>query len=298
MNLDRIANIATAMIEDIDSIHALSLYKHLESGKMLRSKLVLSIIDTDEAYRLCAIIELIQSASLLHDDVIDSSDLRRGKPSLNAKFGNKNAIMLGDILYSRAFFELSHFPCDIAKVLSQSVVSLSVGELEDVLLEETFNANEEKYLKMIGYKSASLIAASSQCAALLGNKDSHKLYYDYGFNLGMAFQIIDDILDITQDSSKLGKPALSDYKSGKTTLPYIYLYHSLSQDKQAWLKSLFKKEISKEAEEELHSMLLGNPLKQARQKALEYGNKALNIAQKLNNQKLYSIITTMIERDF
>ena len=298
MNLDRIANIATAMIEDIDSIHALSLYKHLESGKMLRSKLVLSIIDTDEAYRLCAIIELIQSASLLHDDVIDSSDLRRGKPSLNAKFGNKNAIMLGDIIYSRAFFELSHFPCDIAKVLSQSVVSLSVGELEDVLLEETFNANEEKYLKMIGHKSASLIAASSQCAALLDNKDSHKLYYDYGFNLGMAFQIIDDILDITQDSSKLGKPALSDYKSGKTTLPYIYLYHSLSQDKQAWLKSLFKKEISKEAEEELQSMLLGNPLKQARQKALEYGNKALDIAQKLNNQKLYSIITTMIERDF
>lgn len=298
MELDRIANIATAMVEDIDSIHALSLYKYLENGKMLRSKLVLSIIDTDEAYRLCAIIELIQSASLLHDDVIDSSDLRRGKPSLNAQFGNKNAIMLGDILYSRAFFELSYFPSEIAQALSQSVVHLSVGELEDVLLEESFNADEEKYLKMIGHKSASLIAASTQCAALLSNNDSHKLYYDYGFNLGMAFQIIDDILDITQDSLKLGKPALSDYKTGKTTLPYIYLYHSLPKDKQIWLKSLFKQDISKEAKEELQAALLQNPLQQARQKALEYGNEALNIAQKLNNQKLCDIISSMIERDF
>lgn len=298
MELDKIANIATSMVEDIDSTHALSLYKHLESGKMLRSKLVLSIIDTDEAYKLCAIIELIQSASLLHDDVIDSSDLRRGKPSLNAQFGNKNSIMLGDILYSRAFFELSNFSRDIAKVLSQSVVHLSIGELEDVALEDSFNAEEEKYLNMIGYKSASLIAASAQCAALLDNKDSHKLYYDYGFNLGMAFQIIDDILDITQDSSKLGKPALSDYKSGKTTLPYIYLYNSLSQDKQSWLKSLFKQDLSKEIKEELQTMLLHSPLQQSRQKALEYGNKALNIAQTLNNKKLHSIITTMIWRDF
>ena len=421
MELDRIAKLATEMIADINSDEALTLYKHLESGKMLRSKLVLSVVDSDEAYRLCAIIELIQSASLLHDDVIDSSDLRRGKPSLNAQFGNKNAIMLGDILYSRAFFELSHFPKSIAQSLSKSVVELSVGELEDVNLEQSFNEYEEKYLSMIGHKSASLIAASAECAALLksevelldsknmessgenarglefatnchierseissmeskkdfspmaqndkkldssGNmdkdpaevslsdfsketsfcgsqgggegsylkvseradttksvksiktrqscsffskettqspdssKDIHKLYYDYGFNLGMAFQIIDDILDITQDSTKLGKPALSDFKSGKTTLPYIYLYHALPKEKQVWLKSLFKQDLNAKDAQELKDLLLDSPLQKAREKALEYGNKALHIASMLNNQKLYAIIQAMIERDF
>lgn len=326
MRLERIVELATEMIADINSSDALTLYKYLESGKMLRSKLVLSIVDTSEAYRLCAIIELIQSASLLHDDVIDSSDLRRGKPSLNAQFGNKNAIMLGDILYSRAFFELSHFPKDIAQSLSKSVMELSVGELEDVNLEKDFNTNEKRYLDMIGHKSASLIAASAECASLLTNgfnkqsshdldsiefdgqirenldsinkKDIHKLYYDYGFNLGMAFQIIDDILDITQDSAKLGKPALSDFKSGKTTLPYIYLYHTLPKEKQAWLQSLFKKDLDTTELQELKALLLDSPLQQAREKALEYGNKALAIASSLNNQKLYSIIQTMIERDF
>ena len=421
MELDRIAKLATEMIADINSDEALTLYKHLESGKMLRSKLVLSVVDSDEAYRLCAVIELIQSASLLHDDVIDSSDLRRGKPSLNAQFGNKNAIMLGDILYSRAFFELSHFPKSIAQSLSKSVVELSVGELEDVNLEQSFNEYEEKYLSMIGHKSASLIAASAECAALLksevellnsknmessgenarglefatnchierseissmdskkdfspmaqndkkldssgnmdkdpaevslsefsketsfcgsqgggegsylkvseradttksvksiktrqscsffskettqspdSNKDIHKLYYDYGFNLGMAFQIIDDILDITQDSTKLGKPALSDFKSGKTTLPYIYLYHALPKEKQVWLKSLFKQDLNAKDAQELKDLLLDSPLQKAREKALEYGNKALHIASMLNNQKLYAIIQAMIERDF
>ena len=420
MELDRIAKLATEMIADINSDEVLTLYKHLGSGKMLRSKLVLSVVDSDEAYRLCAIIELIQSASLLHDDVIDSSDLRRGKPSLNAQFGNKNAIMLGDILYSRAFFELSHFPKSIAQSLSKSVVELSVGELEDVNLEQSFNEYEEKYLSMIGHKSASLIAASAECAALLkdevnldsknmessgenarglefatnchierseissmeskkdfspmaqndkklgssenmdkdpaevslsdfsketsfcgsqgggegsylkvseradttksvksiktrqscsffskettqspdSSKDIHKLYYDYGFNLGMAFQIIDDILDITQDSTKLGKPALSDFKSGKTTLPYIYLYHELPKEKQVWLKSLFKQDLNAKDAQELKDLLLDSPLQKAREKALEYGNKALHIASMLNNQKLYAIIQAMIERDF
>ena len=331
MDLDRVARLTTEMIADINSDDALALYKYLESGKMIRSKLVLSIVNNNDAYRLCAIIELIQSASLLHDDVIDSSDLRRGKPSINAQFGNKNAIMLGDILYSRAFFELSHFPKSIAQSLSKSVVELSVGELEDVKIEKSFNESEERYLNMIRHKSASLIAASAECAALLKNQENtqnssfsaknityeehkcklaketiqidntsklHKLYYDYGFNIGMAFQIIDDILDITQDSVKLGKPALSDFKTGKTTLPYIYLYHTLSKEKQAWLKSLFKQDLNAKDARELKTLLLDSPLQKAREKALEYGNKALNIASMLNNEKLYSTIQTMIERDF
>ncbi|RDU67665.1 octaprenyl-diphosphate synthase [Helicobacter didelphidarum] len=298
MGLERVANIALEILQNTQSKEAISLYKELECGKMLRSKLVLSIVENESAYRLCAIIELIQSASLLHDDVIDESLLRRGKTSINAKFGNKTAIMLGDILYSNAFFELSKFDSQIAQSLSQSVSLLSIGELEDVSLEQSFNNNEQKYLDMITHKSASLIAASAECAAILATHENHRDYYKYGLYLGMAFQIIDDILDITQKSENLGKPALSDFCSGKTTLPYIYLYHELDNDKKAWLKSLFKKNLNTDDFEHLHSLLLENPIKKAKQKALFYGNFALQIAQKVKNKKLESIINTMIERDF
>ncbi len=298
MNLDKISKNALKIIENTKSKIALDLYKHLENGKMLRSKLVLSIIDNEEAYKLCAIIELIQSASLLHDDVIDESRLRRGKQSLNAKFGNKNSIMLGDILYSSAFFELSRFTPQIAQILSKSVSQLSIGELEDVSLEESFNDNEGMYLNMIQNKSASLIAASSQCAAILNNEINHEDYYIYGLNLGMAFQIIDDILDITQDSNSLGKPALSDYKNGKTTLPYIYLYKELDENKKEWLKRAFKQELDSNKSRELKDMLLGKPIQKAKQKAIEYGNISLEISKKINNKKLQSIISDMIERDF
>ncbi len=298
MNLNKISQIALQIIQTTKSKSALDLYAHLETGKMLRSKLVLSIVENEKAYKLCAIIELIQNASLLHDDVIDESVLRRGKPSLNAKFGNKNAIMLGDILYSSAFFELSKFTPQIAQILSQSVCRLSVGELEDVMLEEEFNSNEEVYLNMIENKSASLIAASSQCAAILKGEMNHKDYYMYGLNLGMAFQIIDDILDITQNSCDLGKPALNDYKGGKTTLPYIYLYKEMNDSQKKWLKTLFKKDLSSEQSEELRQMLLKNPIKKAKQKAIDYGCVALDIAKTTGNQKLQSIISDMIERSF
>ncbi|RDU70737.1 polyprenyl synthetase family protein [Helicobacter aurati] len=292
------------------------LYKQLQEGKMLRSKLILNIINHELAYLLCAIIELIQSASLLHDDVIDESELRRGKPSLNAEFGNKNAIMLGDILYSRAFYELSKFHPLIAQNLSLSVSKLSIGELEDVFLEQKFNTNENEYLQMIEHKSADLIATSAQCAFLLkdcirlDSKNPHNaqldsatcnkaaIYYEYGLYLGMAFQIIDDILDITQDTQTLGKPTMRDFSGGKTTLPYIYLYHELQRDEQIWLQSLFKKDITHADKAKLHSLLLEKSLDKTKQKAQDYAKIAKQHAITLNNPKLESLIDSMIQRDF
>ena len=185
-------------------------------GKMLRSKLVFAIAP-DSAYsvKLCAIIELIHFASLLHDDVIDDSCLRRGKISINAKHGNKNAIMLGDILYSKAFYEISTIDSNLSKIIADSVLKLSLGELEDVELSLSFNLDEDKYVKMIEYKTAALIEASAQCAGILKGDNSDK-YKIYGNSLGIAFQIIDDILDISYDDSVLGKNSFIDLKEGKT----------------------------------------------------------------------------------
>lgn len=212
-------------------------------GKMLRSKLILAIAAPNPAsITLCAIVELIHFASLLHDDVIDDSNLRRGKQSINAKYGSKNAIMLGDILYSKAFYEVSLLDSAIASAIADCVLRLSLGELEDVALSERFNTDEARYIAMIAHKTAALIETSAFCAGILMGEKGEK-YKIYGNALGIAFQIIDDLLDITSDDSTLGKSAFSDFKEGKTTLPYMALYAKMSGDEKARLLSYFKKDL-------------------------------------------------------
>ncbi|RAX57944.1 octaprenyl-diphosphate synthase [Helicobacter monodelphidis] len=272
-------------------------------GKMLRSRLVLAIAqESAESKKLCAIIELIQSASLLHDDVIDDSLMRRGNPSLNASVGSKNAIMVGDILYSKGFYELSFLDPRIAQVISSSVVRLSNGEILDVCLSQSFNSDQEQYMRMIENKTASLIEASSEAAALLVGLDA-EAFRVYGKNLGIAFQIIDDLLDITQDSSTLGKESLSDFKEGKTTLPYIYLYESFGQNQdfhsQERLKSYFKKTLTQEEQQWIiQSMQHYDCIKKSFHLAKALGEKALQAISAYNNTQLEEIMTKMIERDF
>ena len=179
-----------------------------------------------DAPLLGAIVELIHAASLLHDDVIDEATLRRGAASVNATHGSKVAIMLGDILYSKAFSALTAFDPRIAHSIAQSVTKLSVGEMMDVEMAKRFNTNRDDYLKMLYLKTATLIESCAYCAALLENKTADA-YAMYGKNLGIAFQIVDDILDIVGSEEILGKPALNDFIEGKTTLPYIDLYDAL-----------------------------------------------------------------------
>ncbi|PAF43289.1 hypothetical protein BKH40_07130 [Helicobacter sp. 11S02629-2] len=294
--LDQINKISKNLVQSHDVPYIESMFEKISTGKMLRSKLILSIASpSEEVLKLCAIIELIQSASLLHDDVIDESKLRRNAPSINALFDNKASIMLGDVLYSSAFYELTFLSLEVAKSVSRSVTALSAGEILDVELGKSLNSNLETYLKMIELKSASLIAASSESAALLAGLD-HKAYYEYGLNLGIAFQIIDDILDITQDEATLGKPSMNDFAQGKTTLPYIYFYHE-SKENAKLLESLFGKKLDGLQKEALKNSLEESLLK-AKKLALEYAKKASDLALKLGNQKLDSIVKAMIERDF
>lgn len=242
--IEQVDNEIKKLVKEIDYEE---LNKHLSllmGGKRLRAKLILTIAkDTPHAALLGAIVEMIHSASLLHDDVIDEATIRRGKSCVNATHGSKTAIMLGDILYAKAFSSLTFFSYGIAHALSSSVTLLSVGEMMDVELSKSFNDNEQKYLDMLYLKTASLIEASTASAALLSNKDKDK-YGLYGKNLGLSFQIIDDILDITSDEKTLGKPVMNDFREGKCTLPYIYLYQSLDDKDKEYLKSLHAKELS------------------------------------------------------
>lgn len=328
---DQIDLIMKSFIADCGYEPASEMFDRLSPGKKLRSKLLLNIAQKDEkSLRLCAIIELIQAASLLHDDVIDESSVRRGKPSINATYGSKNAVMLGDILYSKAYLELSKFESRIAAALSGAVTKLAVGELMDVSLSDDFNDDASKYLQMIYLKTSALIEEVARCGAFLkfgGAENSGEISYmnstknegeipsaakdhdkissasakfgEYGKNLGLAFQIIDDILDVTQSSEALGKPSLSDFAEGKTTLPYIYLYENLDDAQRQKLKSFFKKQLCESEISWIKAKfseygIIEHCINEAR----AYGQKALEAVAEFKNDKLEQIVRDMIDREF
>jgi len=286
-------------IADLNDKEVSGLYAQLPDGKRLRAKLILKIAGSNlSVVKTAAIVEMIHTASLLHDDVIDDAYTRRSKPSINAIYGNKTAIMLGDVLYSKGFLELNNISPDVAKMISNAVVQLSLGELKDVSLSKTFNLDKDVYIEMIYQKTASLMEASAGAAALLAGK-SKEAYMIYGRNLGIAFQMIDDLLDITSDSATLGKPALHDFEEGKTTLPYMYLYELLESDEKEKLRSLHAKKLSIE---EQHWIKMKMQEHQVIQKSYQEAKVLIEEAITLMNDKdedaLSNIAMQMIERDF
>lgn len=277
---------------------SLELLDKLATGKMLRSKLILKIAGiSQESIKLCAVVEMIHAASLLHDDVIDDADTRRGQPSVNALYDNKTSIMFGDILYSRAFTELSQMDKRVAYTISNAVTLLSIGEMIDVDLTNSFNTSYDLYLDMIYKKTASLIEASAKAAAIIAGLDEQK-YALYGKNLGLAFQMVDDILDITQDSVTLGKPSMHDFVEGKVTIPYLLL-HERIEDK-ARLESLYKKELNEQDTTWIkEQMSITNALNDSILQAKAIGNEAINaVIDEENSQTLVMIMKAMIEREF
>ena len=277
---------------------SLELLDKLATGKMLRSKLILKIAGiSQESIKLCAVVEMIHAASLLHDDVIDDADTRRGQPSVNALYDNKTSIMFGDILYSRAFTELSQMDKRVAYTISNAVTLLSIGEMIDVDLTNSFNTSYDLYLDMIYKKTASLIEASAKAAAIIAGLDEEK-YALYGKNLGLAFQMVDDILDITQDSATLGKPSMHDFVEGKVTIPYLLL-HERVEDKTR-LESLYKKELNEQDITWIkEQMSITNALNDSILQAKAIGNEAINaVIDEENSKTLVMIMKAMIEREF
>ena len=296
--LQQVKNQIKKFVEVCNHQKSLELLDKLATGKMLRSKLILKIAGVnEESIKLCAVVEMIHAASLLHDDVIDEADTRRGQPSVNALYDNKTSIMFGDILYSRAFTELSQMDKRVAYTISNAVTLLSIGEMIDVDLTNNFNTSYDLYLDMIYKKTASLIESSAKAAAIIAGLDVDK-YALYGKNLGLAFQMIDDILDITQDSATLGKPAMHDFVEGKVTIPYLLL-HERIEDKVR-LASLYKKELSEQESSWIkEQMQITNALNDSILQAKAIGNEAINaVIDEENSQTLVMIMKAMIEREF
>ena len=209
-------------------------------GKRLRPALVLlssgmfGSINTQH-YQLAAIIEFIHTATLLHDDVVDESDKRRGKSTANHIFGNAASVLVGDFLYSRAFQMMVKLQnMRVMEVLSQATNTIAEGEVLQLLNVHNAEISEQEYLKVIHYKTAKLFEAAARLGAVMNNRNDQdeQALATYGMHLGTAFQLVDDVLDFSGDAEKIGKNLGDDLSEGKPTLPLLYAMHQ-SAPKQA-----------------------------------------------------------------
>lgn len=226
---------------DIFLINQLARYITGNNGKQLRPTIVILAAHTfcyngNKHINAAAMIEFIHTATLLHDDVIDESRLRRGKETANTIWGNKISVLVGDFLYSRAFqIMVSINIMEVMKIMANTTNMIAEGEVMQLLNCYDPNTTEERYLAVVHAKTAKLFESAAKIGAVLANSSHTEeiAIADYGLHLGTAFQLIDDVLDYTSTSSNLGKNIGDDLAEGKPTLPLIYaINHGTSRDAQ------------------------------------------------------------------
>ncbi|MEM7553797.1 MAG: solanesyl diphosphate synthase [Cyanobacteria bacterium P01_A01_bin.84] len=253
-------------------------------GKRVRPAIVLLIsratmLEEDITLRhrrLAEITEMIHTASLVHDDVLDESDMRRGVETVHSLFGNRVAILAGDFLFAQSSWYLANLDnLEVVKLLSEVIMDLATGEIQQVLNRFDSGINLDTYLNKSYYKTASLIANSSKAAGLLSNvtPEIAENLYNYGRNLGLAFQIVDDILDFTSSIDTLGKPTGSDLKSGNLTAPVLY-----ALEEQAYLEVLIERQFAQEGDLEQAMSLIydSQGIKLARELAAYHAKVAVD----------------------
>ncbi len=207
---------------------------HLISGggKRLRPMLTLAGAELvgyagTRHHKLAASVEFIHTATLLHDDVVDGSDLRRGKAAANIIFGNPATVLVGDFLFSRAFELMTEDgSLKVLKILSGASAIIAEGEVDQLTAQRQIETSEERYLSIIASKTAALFAAASRISAVVAECDEaqERALDDYGRNLGIAFQLVDDAIDYASEAADMGKQRGDDFREGKMTLPVILTY--------------------------------------------------------------------------
>ena len=257
MDLDQIRSLAeddmkavNALIQqqvdsDVALINQLGFYIVNSGGKRLRPLLtVLSAramgIDNNEHHTLAAIVEFIHTATLLHDDVVDESTMRRGRETANAIFGNQASVLVGDFLYTRSFqMMVSLKRMRVMEILSEATNQIAEGEVLQLMNCNDAGTTEARYFDVIYGKTARLFEAATQLAAVLTDQNEHieRAMQEYGKHLGTAFQLADDILDYMADSEEMGKNAGDDLAEGKPTLPLLYaMWHATNDGDKALIQ--------------------------------------------------------------
>ncbi len=205
---------------------------------------------------LAACVEFIHTATLLHDDVVDESQLRRGLASANAVFGNKASVLVGDFLFARAFqLMVEDGSLDVLRILSKAAATIAEGEVLQLATQNDLTTTEEKYLDVVKGKTAALFAAACQVGAVVAARPTPEedTLSDYGMKLGIAFQLVDDALDYAADQATLGKTVGDDFREGKITLPVLVAYHlGDAQERTFWERTI---EQSEQTDEDLETAM-------------------------------------------
>jgi len=258
-------------------------YLDKSSGKRYRSMLLYisgKFLGADEEplIKLGASIELIHLGSLLHDDIIDEATVRRGLTSAHKLFGVEEAIILGDLLNTKAILIVASFgDLRIIESVATEVEAMIAGEMEEELNSFRYDIKEEEYYKIIEGKTARLISLSCYLPAIyLRSQDYVEPLKEMGLNLGMAFQILDDIVDVIMDREKLGKPVLSDLKEGKMTLPYIY-YRDSGGRYSSDIKEFFENKKQPDFYAIKDDLIKSSSIERAFRKMEEYIKKARKV---------------------
>ena len=245
------------LASEINLIHKITNYHLKSGGKKIRPLLTLGsaklcgYTEGDRDVNLAACVELIHNATLLHDDVIDNSDLRRGIKTPNVIWGNQSSILVGDYLLSRCFEMMvedgSH---EVLKLLSSTSSQIAQGEVSQLEYKSEIDVLEETYFKIINSKTAALFAAATRVGACITNKNRKEkdALESYGRNLGLAFQIADDALDYYSTNKIFGKEIGKDFYEGKVTLPAIFLHQKANLSERIFLEKIFKKKNRSEKE--------------------------------------------------
>ena len=305
-------SINTLILEKLDSsvplIQEIGKYLILSGGKRLRPLLTTSCfhilnnqsLNSINHVGLAAAVEFIHAATLLHDDVVDLSKDRRGNLTANEVWGNKTSVLVGDFLFSRSFQLMTKYgTMETLKILSDTSVTISEGEVLEISNDKNLEMNEDTYFQIINGKTASLFSAACQVGGISGGaKDNERqALKSFGTNFGMAFQLIDDAIDYSSNSTTMGKNIGDDFKEGKITLPLILAYGRSNKEEKKFLQNV----ISKQNEDEINF----NKTKDVLQKykciedtlirANHFADVAVDSLSIFNDNEYKSALTKLIE---
>jgi octaprenyl-diphosphate synthase len=274
-------------------------------GKRMRPMLTLSCANLlgysgTRHQKLAAAVEFIHTATLLHDDVVDGSGTRRGKRTANLIWGNPASVLVGDFLFSRAFeLMVEDGSLKVLKILSQASAVIAEGEVEQLTAQRRIDTGEEQYLHIIGAKTAALFAAACRIAPVVAEagEEAEIALESYGRNLGIAFQLVDDVIDYASDAATMGKGVGDDFRDGKMTLPLILAYaRGSSADRAFWEAAVAGERISDDDLAQATTLMRSSgALSDTVDRARHYGRRAIDALGPFPAGKAKTALTEAVE---
>lgn len=296
---------------DVVLINQLGHYIISGGGKRIRPLIAVLAANAvgykgQEHITCAAFVEFIHTATLLHDDVVDESDMRRGRETANARFGNAASVLVGDFIYTRAFQMMASLrSLDVLQVMSDATNVIAEGEVQQLMNVNNPETTEANYMQVIYSKTARLFEAASQCSAIVSGADQATVIAmrDYGRYLGTAFQLVDDILDYSANAEQLGKNIGDDLAEGKPTLPLLHAMRSGNLQQAALIREAIEQGGKREALDEILAIMaehksLDYTMERAKQEAQKAVDAIAILPESEYKQALISLAYLSVDRSY